>query len=133
MNLVFDGNLSRPEIQMSGSPSRLREIGRILCEVETEIEIQAAQEKSEFYSENLHKLVIKRKADVDPENLLSISLSQGNLVIEGTDIALRKLGQGLLDFDDSTPDKYHLHLDYYEGSALVAPTNCNLIVMCFNK
>lgn len=134
MNIVSDGDSIRPEIQLSGSPSRLREIGQILFEVETEVEIQSTQEKSEFYPENLNKLVVKRKADFDPENLLSISVSQGNLLIEGTEIALRDLGQSLLNcFDEGTPDRYHIHFDYYEGHDLIAPTNCSLIVICFNK
>ncbi|WP_017327152.1 hypothetical protein [Synechococcus sp. PCC 7336] len=134
MNILFNGNLENPEVDISDSASSLREIGNSLFNIDIEIEFMSSQEKSEFYPENLEKLIFRKDITTDKSNLLSILIHQNNLLISGTDVALRKLGQSFLNFFDETcKENEHIHLDYYEGNDLIAPTSCSLTITCRHK
>ncbi len=131
MKLFFDGNIDRPEIELSDSPDGLRNLGQLVLNLDKEIQLSAEQVCDDVYPYNLKGLVLKINSDRQGDDLLHISVAENNLVFEGTPIALEGLGQSLINcFDENTPDRYHIHLDYFPGSPLVAPTNCNLIIVC---
>ncbi len=131
MKILFDGNLERPEIELSDSPSGLRHVGKLLLSLDKDVELSAVPEESYFYPYNLKGMVFKIYRDEQSVDLIYISVMEEYLVLEGTPIALKKLGQSLLNcFTESSPDTSHIHLEYFPGSQLVAPTNCSLIIVC---
>ena len=131
MKLLFDRNFERPEIELSDSPASLRNLGELLLDLNKEIELSAVPEESDLYPYNLEKIVFKINGDKQGMNLIYISVTEEYLVLEGTPIALRKLGQSLLNcFNENSPDTSHIHLEYFPGNQLVAPTNCSVIIVC---
>lgn len=131
MKLLFDGNPERPEIVLLDSPNAIRKLGQLLLNLDKEIELSAEQvyDYPDLY--NLRAIVFKINDNKQGDDLIYISLAKDDLVIEGTPIALGKVGQSLIDcFDENTPDKYHIHLDYFPGNVLVAPTKYNLVIAC---
>ena len=131
MKLLFDGNFERPEIELSDSPAGLKNLGELLLDLNKEIELSAIPKESDFYPYNLQKIAFKINKDEQGINLIYISVAEEYLVLEGTSIALRKLGHSLLNcFNENSPDTSHIHLEYFPGNQLVAPTNCSLIIVC---
>ena len=133
MKLLFDPNPKGSEIELSDSPNGLRKLGQLLLNLDKEIELSADRTVSDddIYPCRFQGLALKLNHDRQGENLLQISVAKDNLVIEGTSIALGILGETLSEFDDDTPDGYHIHYDYFPGvPGLLAPTNCSLIIAC---
>ncbi len=133
VKLFCDRNEERPEIVLLDSPDNLRKLGQSILNLDKEIELSADRTVSDddIYPCRFQGLALKLNHDRQGENLLQISVAKDNLVIEGTSIALGILGETLSEFDDDTPDGYHIHYDYFPGvPGLLAPTNCSLVIAC---
>jgi hypothetical protein len=69
------------------------------------------------------------KYQQEKDNLLKFLLIKEKLICEGTKLAFSKLGESILNhFDETSATGDHLHLDYFEGNDLIAPTNCHVIL-----
>lgn len=129
--ILFDDHLGYPEIELSGRWDTLASLGKIINEVKDYCEIQAEQKKSDIYTGNLNLLILQRDESERFKDLIEISVCNKNLVIKGNQVAFNNLGDSLINvFTEDTFDGYHIHLDYFEGNSLVAPTNCNLVIAC---
>jgi hypothetical protein len=133
MNILCDGDWERPEIEISDSISGLIKLGNVLTSVDSEVEILSEQKKSQFYSENLNGLLLKKTLKPKDNDTLNIVIVDKKLVFEGSDIALSKLGMSLLDFfDEESQEGKHLHLNYFPGNGILSPTKCELIIVFRN-
>ena len=132
VKLFCDRNEERPGIVLLDSPDNLRKLGQSILNLDKEIELSADRTVCDYPDlYNLRAIVFKINDNKQSDDLLYISLAKDNLVIEGTSIALGNLGEILSEFDDNTPNKYHIHLDYFPGvPGLLAPTNCSLVIAC---
>lgn len=133
VKLLFSPNPKGDEICLYDSPDGLRKLGQSILKLDKEIELSADRKvcDDDIYPCRLKKLGLKINNDRQNDDLLHISVAENNLVIEGTSIALGNLGEILSEFDDNTPNKYHIHLDYFPGvSGLLAPTNLSLVIAC---
>lgn len=132
--IVCNGKWKNPEIEISGNAKSLVNLGKLLNRLEKSCEIEAEQTKSSIYSENLKSLILTKSDDNEFKDLIKIYVKDRSLQIKGNQIALFKLGQSLINvFGDDAFDGEHIHLDYFEGGPLIAPTNCDLIVLCNSK
>ena len=134
MYILFNGNLEKPEIEISDSSQGLIQMGQLLASISKDFKLYASKEKSEFYAENLEAVSLRLFPSRNGEELdfLTTFMANNELVFEGSKLAFNNLGISLLNFFSQTSKKGdHFHLDYIEGySLLLAPTNCHLIFMC---
>ncbi|WP_293128070.1 hypothetical protein [Microcoleus sp. bin38.metabat.b11b12b14.051] len=134
MYILFNGNLEKPEIEISDSSQGLIQMGQLLPSISKDFKLYASKEKSEFYAENLEAVSMRLFPSRNGEelDLLTTFMANNELVFEGSKLAFNNLGISLLNFFSQTSKKGdHFHLDYIEGySLLLAPTNCHLIFMC---
>ena len=134
MYILFNGNLEKPEIEISDSSQGLIQMGQLLASISKDFKLYASKEKSEFYAENLEAVSLRLFPSRNGEelDLLTTFMANNELVFEGSKLAFNNLGISLLNFFSQTSKKGdHFHLDYIEGySLLLAPTNCHLIFMC---
>ncbi len=136
MYILWNGNRDRPEIEISDSAQGLIKFGELLVNISENLDIRANPEKQKFYPENLDAVSIRLIQVNHSQNLdlLKIFLINKTLVIEGSKLALDKLGGGILNcFPENSPENSHFHFDYFEGDPLLAPTNCSIIVACIGQ
>ena len=125
----FDGDVSKPEIQISGSWSALSEFGYFLNQLNCSQSINLKILQNEFYSRSIKYL------DICFENngngLLTVTLHDQTLNIAGNYVAINKLADSLIDFfDEDSEIQDHFHLDFYEGNNILNETDCTLIFIC---
>jgi hypothetical protein len=131
MNVVFDGDLKEPEIKISGERRELWDLGIILLNLREKGLIESEGINDRFYPELLSGLVFELEDVGDEEALLTVALSGGYATFKGASEGYQKLGQSLLNvFSEQAAQNTHMHLDYFEGNNLLAPTNCHLIFEC---
>ena len=128
MNIVFDGDLREPEIKISGEPWELRELGTALLDMRDRCTIESERTTDRYYPELLDGLTFELENMGNEEPLLAVTLSRDYLIFKGPAEGFRRLGQSLLNvFPEQAPQGTHMHLDYFEGNDLLAPTSCHLI------
>ncbi len=129
ININCDGNWMSPEIQLSGSAKALAHLGSLLNEIKTPMKIHTVVLKNKFYPVSIDNLFINPKKSGNDR--LSIKFDEENLQLEGTLIAINKIGDSLINFfDDESKIGDHFHLDYYEGNQVLNETNCRLVFIC---
>lgn len=131
MKIVFDGDLSAPEIQMCMTHAGLNDLGKRLVSFHDKVVILGDGTVDEFYPEALKGITCELVDDADFESTVSLSIEEGMFFCRSGRVGLGKLGQSLLNyFAESVGEGDHLHIDYYEGNQLIAPTQCSLIIQC---
>ncbi|WP_420810083.1 Imm32 family immunity protein [Hwanghaeella grinnelliae] len=124
-----DGDQQEPEISISGSAADLRAFGSLLNSVTSTQEFELPASGNEFYPHSLTSIVIVLRSE--GTDRVKVSANAESLFFEGTNHALRIIGDSLLNyFDHNSSSQDHFHLDYYEGDQVLEPTNCHLIFEC---
>jgi hypothetical protein len=133
MYILYDGNCDRPEIEISDSSGGLIKLGKLFLNISENFQVHAKQRQSDFYSESLEGLSVRlfKNEIIEETGLIKIFIENENLVFEGSQLALSKLGISLINyFHESSYKNEHFHLDYVEEDPLLAPTNCSIIFLC---
>ena len=134
MKIVYDGDLSAPEIQISMTRAEIDDVGKKLISYEQKIIILSDGATDEFYPVTLKGLAFELVNELALQPGVGLGIEDEVLYCRGGKIALGKLGQSFLNyFAGPIIEGDHLHIDYYEGSELVAPTNIHLIVECLSQ
>jgi malonyl CoA-acyl carrier protein transacylase len=123
MHLIFDGDMTNPEIEFSGNVIELIDTGHRLVKFEEEMEILAQEAESKYYSENLKSVIFKisNQDFSNSLNLVSISIKNSSVVITGTKEAMNKLGKSILNiFNENSHSNEHFHLDCFEDNTQTA-------------
>jgi hypothetical protein len=129
MKIVYDGDTIAPEILISLTPDEMRHIGTRLMALDDNMMIGGSGEVDDFYPNTLSGLAFELVPLRELEAVIGISLENGVVYCRGGVAALGKLGQSLLNyFGEPAQAGDHLHIDYHEGSQLLAPTQCHLII-----
>jgi hypothetical protein len=130
MNILCDGDWEKPEIELSDSLSGLIKLGNVLLDVNDEVEILSKGERSPFYAENLDSLILRKLSNMEYDDTIHITISGKKLALEGSSEALSRLGRSLLNFfNANSQEGKHLHLNYYPGNGILAPTKSELIII----
>lgn len=130
MKIVFDGDVSAPEILIGLTLTEMKFIGTQLATLGDTLMISGNGVADRFYPEILRGLIFELTTIPDLQSLVAISLEDRMVCCRGGSEALGKLGNSLLNyFSEPVAEGDHLHIDYHEGSQLLAPTKCHLIIM----
>ncbi|WP_339733987.1 hypothetical protein [uncultured Gimesia sp.] len=130
MRVAYDGDNDEPEVQISGEPEEYRDLGETLKVLGNSCDVEGFGEGDEYYPEVLRGLRLELTT-TNSDTLLTIAICKQWLCLSGSTQAFVKLGQSLLNFfDEDVTNNAHLHLDYFEGNELLAPTTCHLTLEC---
>ena len=125
IHALWDGDESRPEVSVSGTCDELSCLGVFLTKIETAVTLTLEPRVSKFYSMCLRRLTIEPSGG---DGRIEVAVVADTLRIRGGAKALAALAQCLLNFfEGGAVAGSHFHLDYYEGSELLEPTQCALI------
>lgn len=125
----YEGDISKPEIQISGSWSSLSEFGCSLNQLDSSQNINLNVSQNKFYPEVISSLNIC--LEKDGNGLLTVTMHDQTLNVAGNTVAINKLAESLTNFfDEDSEIQEHFQLDYYEGNHVLNETNCILIFMC---
>ncbi|MEH2235251.1 Imm32 family immunity protein [Nostoc sp.] len=126
IHIRFSNNHYGGEIDLSGTPGDLRNIGQSILELFEAQDVQVCIPANEVdpapYDSCLNLLLI-RKSDCP----VKVMVAGSSLKIEGTPEKL-KVFADWFNFGDSTESGYHNHFDYYEGNEWVDPASVSLII-----
>jgi hypothetical protein len=127
--IACDDDWDEPEVQISGSVRELVSFGNILNKTESLIKLEVPTHENEFYPASIKVLVIETSQSGDDR--LTVTIDKSSFSLVGTNVALNKLGDSLINFfDDTSTIGEHFQLDYYEGNEILNETQCHLIFMC---
>ena len=127
--VACDGDWNEPEVQISGSVKALADLGELLNKAEGRVKWDIPVQENEYYPVNLEALVVE--ASQSGGDRITVTINESNFCLEGTTVALNKLGDSLINFFDvETTIGEHFQLDYYEGNEVLNETKCHLIFMC---
>jgi hypothetical protein len=134
MHILYDSTYL--EICITNSIIEFREMGNIMLSFNNHAKLQSSDIKPNVDAypvkvNFLDALILLRSENNSLEDLLQISISNGNLILTGNEVAMGNIGQSLLNFfDEDSQEGQHIHLNYYEGHfCTIAPTDCNLVFM----
>jgi hypothetical protein len=125
----FDGDISEPEIQISGTWYSLSEFGCYLNQLDSSQNITLPVSQNEFYPEVIKHLNVC--LEKDGNGLLTVTMHDQTLNVAGNTVAINKLAESLTNFfDEDSEIQEHFQLDYYEGNDVLNETSCTLIFIC---
>ena len=124
--VACDGDWEEPEVQFSGSVKALSDFGKLLNKAEGHSKWTVPVKKNEYYPVNIESLSV---GCLDSENdRITVAVNEDILSLEGTPVALNKLGDSLVNFfDTETLVGEYFQLDYYDGNQVLNETKCHLI------
>jgi len=128
--IVYDGQITNPEVQISGSAKALIEFGNLLSEIQVKTSLSLSISNNTFYPLNVKTLIIEPiRSDNDR---LAVMVDYQVLELRGTYLALDKLAGSLTNFFDtrSTRINDHFHLNFYEENEDLNEPSCSLTFMC---
>jgi hypothetical protein len=129
MKIVFDGDIEAPEVSIKLKRTELIDVGNRLISCGEAFSILGDGTIDRFYSEALDELTFELTLIPDLQSVVGVSLENKTIFCRGGREALGKLGKSLMNyFSGSVNTDDHLHIDYYKGSQLLAPTTCHLII-----
>ena len=130
MNVVYSGNEHTPEFEISGTATELVKLGFVLLDVTDVHFVKGSDYTCDVYPVTLDGLLFEIIND-DAE-VVDVKLENSMLCFAGSKIAIKKLGQGLINiFSENPSDGRHIHYDYVgEGVSLLRKTNFSIIVIC---
>ncbi|PHZ86392.1 hypothetical protein [Paremcibacter congregatus] len=126
MWLMFDGDENDPEIECSGSPEELQELGRKLVGFTEQIAISFDRKQSLFYKNSLKEALFTHTPYEDAH--FSVKIRGKTLELTGGTNVCKILGQSLIDFfsENVTPDD-HFQIDQFDGNIISEDSKCTLI------
>lgn len=133
MYILCDGNWDRPEIEISDSSQGLIKLGKSFLTISQNLKFHACKKTSEFYSESFEGILVRlsQSKNANKSDWINIFIENKYLIFEGNRFAFYKLGMSLLNyFNENSKKNEHFHLDYVEGTSLLAPTKCCIIFLC---
>lgn len=127
--IACDGDLDKPEIQVSGASNALSGFGEELNFLVDTMVLSIDEYENKFYPLRVNNLIIE--LIMDGEDRLTVMFYENDLKIKGNKSAFKKLGGSLVNFFDSNSNiGDHFQLDYYDGNQILNNTNCHLIFIC---
>jgi len=130
MNISSNSDVSNPEVEVSGKATEFLALGYELLRGKSDVNLESKGVLDQFYPVGLKALKCTVETASENPGQLRLKVNNLSLLIVGDAKALRNLGQSLINtFTGATADE-HMHLEYYEGNQLVAPSECSVIFMC---
>lgn len=130
MKIACDKKSQDSEIEISGTSLELFALGKKIIEINTDLKIISAGFGDQYYPIIIESLLLKIINDTS--SLICIEIKDDQLVMSGNTLAMKRLGQSILNVFCGTPSERHLHLEYCEGDLLLAPTEYTVTFVCIN-
>lgn len=128
IKIYCDNNPKGQSITICGSITELLDLG-LAFSTGTNFRLQTNDEPNRFYPIWLKRLEFKLLPD--PEALIQIVIQEQQLFLSSGTKTVINLGRSLANFFGGTAMAgEHIHLDYFEGNGLLAPTKYHVIFQC---
>jgi hypothetical protein len=130
VKIYFDDNPEHPSAAISGNVSGLLAFAQALRD-DKDVAVVCDQGPSTPYPRLLHKLLFKRTKE--GSGGITITVEQDRLILSGDAQCADNLAQSIQNvFQSASVPGTHFHLDYFDGSGLLAPGNFGLIFQLEN-
>lgn len=127
IKILFDGDLTNPEIEFSASSKELIYLGHQLRVLTHGLELAGENSESKYYPEYLKSITFQILDK--PMDMVAIHIQDKKLFIVSSQNNINDLGFSLLNvFDGSSQTNTHFHLDYFDDDIQKA----SLIILCRN-